>query len=406
MPILLQINIVVNYSSTGRIVEDLGQLAMNNGWESYIAYGRHQKKSKSKLIKLGSKFSINYHVLQTRLFDRHGLGSKRATVKLINQIKEINPDIIHLHNIHGYYINIEVLFSYLADSNIPVVWTLHDCWPFTGHCVYFDFNGCEKWKTGCIYCPQKTTYPASYFLDRSAKNFILKKKLFTSLKNLTIVPASNWLSDLVKQSFLSDYPANVINNGIDLSLFRPCQINIINQKFKIKDKFIILGVSSKWISYKGLQDFIELSKIISDKYQIILIGLNRKQIYNLPDNIIGIERTDDANQLAEFYSAADVYINPTWQDNFPTTNLESLACGTPVITYKTGGSNEAVSSETGFVVEKGNIRELTEKIELVREKGKDYFTQNCLNRAAALYNKDQKFMEYLQLYERLLSQKP
>ena len=377
---------------------------MSNGWESYIAYGRHQKLSKSKLIKIGSKFSINNHFLQTRLFDRHGLGSKRATVKFIDQIKEINPDIIHLHNIHGYYINIEVLFGYLAYANIPVIWTLHDCWPFTGHCVYFDFIGCEKWKTGCIYCPQKTTYPASYFLDRSVKNYILKKKLFTSLKNLTIVPVSSWLAEIVKMSFLSDVKIQIINNGIDTSTFLPKETNRLREKYNLREKFIILGVSSKWIPRKGLMDFIELNKRLSNKYKIILIGLNKKQINGLPDNILGIERTDDVNQLVEFYSVADVYVNPTWEDNFPTTNLESLACGTPVITYKTGGSIEAVSSETGFIVEKGNIQELLEKVEIIQENGNDFYSQKCVNRAKTLYHKSERFLEYIHLYEKLLFQ--
>lgn len=402
MPTLLQINIVVNYSSTGRIVEELGQVAIAGGWESYIVYGRHERSSKSELIKIGSACDVNYHVLQTRLFDRHGLGSKRATLELIERVKKIKPDIIHLHNIHGYYINIEILFDYLAVANVPVVWTFHDCWPITGHCVHFDYIGCEKWKTKCSQCPQKRTYPASYLLDRSTKNFKLKKQLFSSVKNLTIVPVSNWLADIVELSFLSDYPIQVINNGIDTSVFCPIDINTIREKYNLRDKFIILGVSNKWIPHKGLNDFVELSKKLSTKHQIILIGLNKKQILDLPENIIGIERTDDVYQLAEFYSTADVFINPTWEDNFPTTNLESLACGTPVITYKTGGSIEAVSPETGFVVEKGNIEELMEKIEIIREKGKDYFSQNCVNRARKLYNKDERFKEYIQLYEKLL----
>jgi glycosyltransferase involved in cell wall biosynthesis len=403
---LLQINIVVNFGSTGRIVEELGKVAIGSDWESYIAYGRHERSSKSELIRIGSAYDINLHVLKTRLFDRHGFGSKRATLELVERIKMVKPDIIHLHNIHGYYINIKILFDYLAGAKVPVVWTFHDCWPITGHCVYFDYIHCEKWKTECSECPQKSSYPASYFLDSSTQNFKLKKKLFSSLKNLTIVPVSNWLADIVKQSFLSDFPISVINNGVDISLFHPVDNNTIRERHDLKGKCIILGVANIWDQRKGLSDFIELSKKLSTDHQIILIGLNKKQILGLPGNILGIERTEDMNQLAEFYSAADVFVNPSLEETFGLTTAEALACGTPVIVYNSTANPEMVSSDTGFVVEKGNIKELVEKIKLIQEIGKDFFSHNCVNRARTLYNKNERFKEYLQLYEKLLLKNP
>ena len=286
MKTLLQINSVVNYGSTGRIVEELGQLAINNGWRSYVAYGRNSNKSKSKLIKIGTACDVKTHGLQTRLFDRHGLGSCNATKKLIEQIKEIKPDIIHLHNLHGYYLNINVLFKYLNVSNIPIVWTFHDCWAMTGHCSYFDFAGCDKWKTECYNCPQKKEYPSSFGLDQSKRNYNLKRELFTSVNNLTIVPVSKWLEGIVRQSFLAKFPIQVINNGINIDIFHALQDFSIRDKYKLKDKFIILGVANVWEHRKGLKDFIELSINLDLNYQIILVGLTESQKKKLPSNII------------------------------------------------------------------------------------------------------------------------
>jgi glycosyltransferase involved in cell wall biosynthesis len=399
---LLQINSLVNSGSTGRIAEEIGQMAMAVGWESYIAYGRNNRPSQSKLIKIGSDLDIKMHGLQTRLFDRHGLGSKSATRELVEKIEKIKPDIIHLHNIHGYYINIEILFKYLQNTNIPVVWTLHDCWPITGHCSYFSFVGCDKWKTQCFSCPQKTDYPASWFIDRSEKNFNLKKKLFTSLPNVTLVPVSNWLSGILEESFLQNYPLKVIHNGINTEVFRPSTGVAFRIKHSLENKFILLGVASVWSPRKRMKDFIALSKLLNNDFQIVLVGLTRKQIEQLPDSILGVERTESMEELAEIYVASDVYVNPTYEDNFPTTNLESLACGTPVITYKTGGSPEAIDDLTGIVVEQGNINKLVEAINQIKEKGKEYYTEACVERVHRLYRKEDRYREYIELYESLL----
>lgn len=399
---LLQINSVVNSGSTGRIAEEIGQTAIAAGWESYIAYGRNNRPSQSKLIKIGSDLDIKMHGLQTRLFDRHGLGSKSATQELVEKIEKIKPDIIHLHNIHGYYINIEILFKYLQNTNIPVVWTFHDCWPITGHCSYFSFVGCNKWKTQCFSCPQKTDYPASWLIDRSEKNFNLKKKLFTSLPNVTLVPVSEWLSGILEESFLQNYPLKVIHNGINTDVFKPSAGDAFRIKHSLENKFILLGVASVWSPRKGMKDFIALSKLLNNDFQIVLVGLTRKQMEQLPDNILGVERTESVEELAEIYAASDVYVNPTYEDNFPTTNLESLACGTSVITYKTGGSPEAIDDLTGIVVEQGNINKLVDAINQIKEKGKEYYTEACVKRAHRLYRKEDRYREYIELYESLL----
>lgn len=400
--IILQINSVVNSGSTGRIAEEIGQTAIDAGWKSYIAYGRNERPSQSELIKIGSDWDIKIHGLQTRLFDRHGLASKSATKAFVDEVKKIKPDIVHLHNIHGYYINIEILIDCLKELNCPVVWTLHDCWSITGHCSNFTFVGCEKWKTECNSCPQIKSYPASWGVDRSKKNFHLKKGLFNSLSNLTLVPVSNWLAEIIGESFLQSVPVRVIHNGINTKVFRPTDENVFREKYNLQHKFIMVGVASVWSQRKGLKDFVELSRVLDSVYKIVLVGLSRKQIEELPDNIIGIERTESVEELAEIYSTGDVFLNPTYEDNFPTTNLEALACGTPVISYNTGGSPEAIDESTGIVVEQGDIQGLVDAINVIKDNGKQFYSDACVSRAHRLYKKEDRFKEYLELYEELL----
>lgn len=403
MKTLLQINSVVNSGSTGRIAEEIGQIAIAAGWESYIAYGRHARTSQSELIKIGSDWDIRMHGLQTRLFDKHGLASIAATREFVKQIKKIKPDIIHLHNIHGYYINIEILFRYLKDANIPVVWTFHDCWPMTGHCAYFTFVECEKWKTQCFSCPQKKDYPSSYFLDRSKQNYTKKRKLFTSVHDMTIVPVSNWLADIVKQSYLKDYPIRVINNGIDVNVFSPQSRNNVRIKYGLADKFILLGVATEWGRRKGLHDFIELSKTLKDDEIIVLVGLKEDQIKILPENIIGITRTESTQELAEFYSSADVVMNISYEETFGLTTVEGFACGTPGIVYNTTASPELVDDSTGLIVDPGDIKGLVKAITQIKEKGKQSYSEACVKRAHRLYRKEDRYREYIELYKELLN---
>lgn len=404
MPTLLQISIEVNCGSIGRIAEHIGNVAMQNGWDSYITYARNHLPSKSKTIKIGNKLDIYWHGVNTRLFDNHCLKSTCATKVLIKRIKEINPDIILMHHIHGYFLDMRVLFNYLANLNIPIVWAFYDCWSITGHCAYFDYVGCNKWITGCYECPQKRAYPSSIFLDRSKRNYQLKKDLFNTVKNMIIIPGSEWLAGIIKQSFLAQYPMYTIHSGVDIDMFSPkSNLEDIRLKYRIENKFVILGVAGIWEPRKGLKDFIHLNNMIDHhNYEIILVGLNKQQIKNLPEEIIGIERTESIQELTELYSVADVFLNPTWEDTFPTTNLESLACGTPVITYRTGGSVESVSENTGFVVEKGDIEGLYNALKKVKEKGKAFYSQNCRQRAVSNYDKRERFKDYINLFYQLL----
>jgi len=404
MPTLFQISIGVNSGSVGRIAEQIGLTVMAQGWNSYITYARNCVSSRSKTIKIGNKFDIYWHGINTRLFDNHCLCSTSATKKLVAQINRIKPDIIQIHNIHGYYINMKVLFNFLGNFDIPVVWTLHDCWSFTGHCAHFDYIGCEKWITGCYKCPQKGVYPSSKLLDRSSRNYKLKNKYFNNVKNMTIIPVSNWLGELVEKSYLKKYPVHVIHNGVDIDIFKPILDNDdIYQKYNLYDKFILLGVASKWTKQKGFEDFMLLNDIIDhEKYKIILVGLSSRQVKQCPEEIIGIGRTENINELVALYSASGVFLNLTWEDTFPTTNLESLACGTPVITYQTGGSVESVFENVGIIVKKGNIADIYKAITKIIEKEKAYYVDNCRKVAVTYFNRWERYKEYLDLYNRLL----
>ena len=393
MPILFQINTVINSGSTGHIAEELGKIVMQNGWKSYIAFGRNPRPSSSKAIKVGSKLGIYYHVFLTRFFDRHGFGSYFATKKIIKQIKEIKPDVIHLHNVHGYYLNIKLLFTYFKTIDTQIVWTLHDCWSFTGHCSHYTAVECEKWQTSCHNCVQLKQYPKSLF-DNSKRNFRDKKEIFCGIKNLTLVTPSNWLAEEVRKSFLNNYPLKVINNGVDLSVFTP---NIV------KKKHTILGVASTWTDRKGFSDFIKLSDMLNNDEEIVLVGLSDKQILSLPigKHIRGITRTESQKELAELYSQALCFLNLTYEDTFPTTNIESLACGTPVVTYKTGGSPEIIDSETGFVVTPGDLKGIRICIDKIKKLESQKLVALCRKRAEQLYEKNMCFEEYMKLYKEI-----
>lgn len=338
---ILFINSVCN-GSTGTICKNLYKAAVEEGHECCIAYGRGEAPEGFKTIKIGNKLDIYLHVLKARLFDASGFGSKHATKELIKKIDEFKPDIIHLHNIHGYYVNIEILFKYLKDHpEIKKIWTLHDCWAFTGHCAYYTYTRCDKWKTCCKgHCPNRNEYPKTTF-SCVTKNYTKKKNIFSNVENIILITPSKWLKNEVEKSFLKNYKTVVIHNGVDTNIFKPTPSNI-KEQYGIKNKKIILGVASVWDKRKGLNTFLELSKEIDDEYQIVLIGLNSKQIKQLPSNIIGISRTENVQELVKWYSAAYVYFNPTLEDNYPTTNLEAISCGTPVVTFETGGSPESV----------------------------------------------------------------
>lgn len=406
MPILLQINVVANSGSTGHIAEELGRLVISKGWESYIAYGRWACPSQSRLIRIGNKWDILLHWLKSFLFDRHGSASSRATRNLIKQIEKINPDIIHLHNIHGYYLNYNILFNYLSKANVPTLWTLHDCWSMTGHCVHFQDVNCLKWKSLCYDCPHKRHYPESLFIDNSTKNYLEKKRRFSSYDGLTIIPVCGWLDNIVSSSFLKNCNRQVIVNGIDLELFSPFKgNNDIRIELGIKSEFMILGIATAWKLTKGFDDIIRMRKMLPNSDVIVLIGLSKKQIKYLPNGIIGVERTEDVKRLTLYYSAADVFINPTYQDTLPTVNIEALACGTPVVTYNTGGCANIVDARTGVVVKQGDLENFVEAVNQIKSKGKSYYSTSCRNKAVDTFDKIERYKDYWDLYLQLTNRK-
>lgn len=406
---LLQINPVVRIStSTGRIMQEIGELAMANGWESYIAYSRGRdgiKPCQSQLVPVGDKWSVRWHGVMTRLFDRHGLASTGATKAFIEEIKRIGPDVIHIHNIHGYFLNYRLLFDYLATANIPVIWTVHDCWLYTGHCYYYSYERCNRWETHCKDCPQQRKFPASYLFDRAAANFDDKQNAFCSIPQslLRIVPVSHWMRDEMSRSFLKGYDYQVIHNGIDTEVFAPSDVTAVKQKYGLEGKRrVFLGVASIWSDEKGLAEFKYIASQLNADEALVMVGVSEEVRASLPKNIVAISRTENIQQLAQLYAASDVFINPTWQDNYPTVNLEAIACGTPVVTYRTGGSIESVTADTGLVVEQGDIEGLLKAAREVTSKGKAYYVPRCRAYALANFRKEDRYADYLRLYDEML----
>lgn len=391
---IVQINSVCGQGSTGKICVAISKLLSDNGIENYILYseGVSDYFLAKKYV---SAFYIKMQAFFSRIFGNNGFNCVFGTRKLIKILKKIDPDIVCIHNIHGHGVNLKILFSYLKKNNKKVFWTFHDCWAFTGYCNHFDYINCDKWKDKCKNCPQKKEF--SWIFDKSGKIFEKKKKLFANL-DLTIITPSEWLAGLVKQSFLKEHPVKVINNGIDLSVFKPTESNF-REKYNIsEDKFILLGVSFGWGIRKGLDVFIRLAKVLDDSYKIVLVGTDNRTDKMLPDNILSIHRTENQVELAKIYTAADVFVNPTREENYPTVNMESLACGTPVITFATGGSAEMIDDNTGIVVPKDDFDQLTRVLQAIRQNN-PFNRQNCLEKAKSFTDKN-KYEKYLSLYRK------
>ena len=397
---VIEIN-TVNYGSTGKIAIQVAKIAEGCSHQVYVCSSGGRKNSDrsdyDKKIYIGGFVSEKLHLLLGRITGLNDCFSYFATRKFLKKIKKINPDIIHIHNLHNCYINISLLFDFIQKNNIKTVWTLHDCWAFTGKCPYFDMANCYKWKEGCYNCPQKLMYPKS-FIDSAKLLYNKKKKIFGKINNLTLVTPSKWLAEHAKNSFLGKCDIRVINNGIDLSVFNPRESDF-RTKYNCEEKFIILGVAFGWGKRKGLDVFKELANKLNEKFQIVLVGTDDAVDKELPDNIISIHRTDNQIQLAEIYSAADVFVNPTREENYPTVNMEAIACGTPVITFNTGGSAEIIDDTCGISVEKNAVEEMLEKIIFV-EKNRPFSKQDCLIRAEQFDSK-LRYDEYVSLYEEI-----
>lgn len=409
---IVQINTVCGTGSTGKIAADLYHIIEQAGHKPMIAYGRGSASSNIQSFKIGNTLDFGCHVLTNFFLGKSGFGSKIVTKRFLKWLDNVKPNILHLHNLHGFYIHVGMLFEYIKTHNIPVVWTLHDCWSFTGQCAHFDYANCDKWQTACHHCPiYRSDYPYSLFRDNSRQNYVMKKAAFTGVQNMTIVTPSHWLAELVKKSYLQEYPVKVIPNGINLELFKPASDSIQKSSSNITDAYaldisipsrrIILGVANVWSKRKGLDFFLKLSDMLDDSYQVVLIGLSKKQQSQIQskygNRITAITRTSNQEELALWYQRAYAYVNPTLEDNFPTTNLEALACGTPVITFATGGSPESITDKCGIVVEKGNIDKLKEAI-LSLEKKTEITSFACRKRAME-FDRNTQFKKYLNIYK-------
>lgn len=363
---VLLINSVCGIGSTGRICTDIAKKLEAKGHSVRIAYGRDSyvpDQYRKYAFRIGNDVDVRVHGIKSRLIDGAGFGSKRATRDFLAWVREYDPDVIHLHNLHGYYLNIEVLFDYLKTCGKRIIWTLHDSWAFTGHSAYCDAIGCTKWKAGCFKCPEKNNYPKSFF-DNSKYNWNKKRMIMQGVPNLELVTPSYWLADLTRESFLADYPITVIHNGIDTSNFHPTNSSF-KEDTRTENKIILLGVASSWDDMKGLSDFIYLSELIDPRFQIILVGLSKMQKKKCPRNIIAIEKTNNLKELACIYSAADIFLNLSYCENYPTVNLEALACGTPVLTYDVGGSKESALNCAKYAVKRGSVKGIRDNIDII-----------------------------------------
>lgn len=387
------INVVCGTGSTGRIVKDVYHLLSANGDQCRVAYGRGNAPEDIDSYKVGCRMDMYKHAFLSRLTDKQGFFSKEATKKLIKDIQEYAPDIIHLHIVHGYYLNIEMLFDFLRMYSKPVIWTLHDCWSVTGHCTHFSRVACDKWIEGCSECPQIKEYPSSLFFDNSEENWIHKKQIFSGL-NMTIVTVSEWMKGIVSKSFLNEYSIQTIYNGLDLKVFKPTESSF-REEYKLVDKRIILGVANVWTASKGMDDFLQLADIIDDRYIIVLIGVTEKQKKKLKGNMIGIKNISDSKYLAGIYSTADVFVNTSVEETMGMTTIEAIACGTAAIVYDATGIPEVLADMPEMIVSPHDISRVKELVEYICETGID---RDRLFRIAEKFDKWKRFQEYINLY--------
>lgn len=406
---VLQINTFYLYGSTGRIMYDLKKVMETNSIQSYAAFGHGYNptaEEQDTVYRIVSDCGLLISKFWTKTTGHHGFNNKSETKRLLKWIDEVKPDIIHMHNIHNHYLNIRILLEYIAEKHIPCVLTMHDCWTFTGHCAYFDYSGCNKWKTGCEHCPSLRDYPKTFApIDPSSWNYKMKKKLFAPL-NITFVSPSQWLCDLQRLSFLKDKPCVVINNGVDTEVFRPIKSNV-REEYGIGNRKMILAVAGGLAPRKGREYLLKLPTLLHDDEVLVLVGLQKGQDALLPNTpkVIGINRTKTSDELVGLYSEADIFINPTLEDNFPTTNIEALACGTPIVAFSSGGSTEVITSSTGIAVEPRDMDGLLSAIREVLAKGKSHYTNACRKKAVTDYNKDVQYGKYIELYNKIITHK-
>lgn len=400
---VLQINAIYGSGSTGNITKEIHELCLNKGIESYVAYSSTVMKTDEIIngYKIGNPQDKKLHALFGRVTGLQGYYSKKVTKDFLKHLDKIQPDIIHLHNLHSNFINIIDLFKYTKTKKIKTVITLHDCWLFTGKCSHFLYDNCNKWISGCHTCPRLKKDIPSFFFDRTPKMYNDKKLMIGENPYVYLIGCSDWMTKTAKQSILKDRHAETIYNGIDLNIFKPTDSDIRKQ-LNIESKFIVLGFANKWLSKDNTETFNYIKSNLSDDSVMLLVGCFDEQIANLPKNVVGIPFIRDAHKLAEYYSAADIFVNVTKADTLPTVNMEAQACGTPVITYNSGGSAELVTEKTGAVVEYADASSLLKEINIVKSNGKAHYIEACINHAKENFEKAECFLKYIDFYKRLL----
>ena len=407
---LVEINTVVN-NSTGRIMHDIQREADISGMETLSIVGRRHVYTDVPCVKFGNAVSFWIHVIWTTLTDRHGLEPVLSVIytrKMVRRIREANPDIIHLHNIHGYYLHYPTLMKYLAyEYKGKIIWTFHDLWPITGHCAYYSAVNCDKWMTGCNHCPNKKRYPVSLGLDGSRKNYETKKELFTLLSNLTITVPSEWMASQVRQSFMGKYPVEVIHNGIDTVVFDHNRLiadldiesNKCADETAWSDKKILLSVASIWDERKGLKDLVALSDKLSDDYVMVIVGLSKHQISRLPKGVIGITRTENIDELVSLYSRAHIFINPSLEESFSLVTVEALSCGCPCIVLDTSAVAELVNDDNGVVLHSHKPEDYLDAIKSIENRG---YSRESVRATALKYDNKYMLEGYMRLYGEVL----
>ena len=415
---VLQINTRYKYGgSTGRIAYDIKNISESNDIEAYCAYGfEFVAMDEPGTMRIESALELTVSKVRSRIFGVHGFYSEFATRKLLGWIDELQPDVIHLHNIHNHYVNCRMLFDYIKARNIPVVWTLHDCWSFTGHCAYFDYSGCDRWKTECHSCPCKGDYPYAWFSAGAKKAWNKKKDVFCGVDNLVLCPPSRWLGELVRESFLKEYPVRVINNGVDVELFKPMtDLDEVRIRYGLAGKTVYLAMMNILEKRKGISCLKAIPERLADDEILVIVGLSDKDRAYFPrEKCMIINRTDSIAELVSLYNIASCFINTTLEDNFPTTNIEALSCGTPVVTFKTGGSSECVEdceelkaegsvtwSSVGAVVPQGDVDSMLKAARTFRDGGKSHYIEPCRHKAMERYNKNTQYLKYIDLYKQL-----
>lgn len=396
---ILQVNAIYGSKSTGTIVKDIDLLLQSESHESYVAFQKSTEVPTNG-YKIGNKLDYKIHALLTRLLGKQGYFSIASTKKFLKYIDKIKPDIVHLHNLHSNYINLNMLLEYLAIKNIHTVITLHDCWFFTGKCFHYQVANCNKFKDSCGDCPLLKNDVPSWFFDPTAQVLSDKKKLFNNIKSLTVVGVSNWISSEAKKGIFKDKDVVTIHNGVDINIFRPTSSKI-REKLGLKDEFVILGSADKWLNPLNRQVFNYIISNITPEMKIVIFGCNKDQQKQLPESVIGIGYITDRNEMAKIYSMADVFVNLTLEEALGLVNIESLACGTPVITYESGGSPETISERTGIVITKGDKEALLKAILKIKDRGKTFYEQKCLNHVEKNFIVEDRYKEYVDLYNEI-----